>query len=188
MINDIFVPLSDLQTGLATLGASPSDHGTVEMIVCRPSIGERLALDQAKVDLLEGLIGDNWRARGSTSTEDGSANPDTQITIMNSHVIQVIAQERDRWQLAGDQLFIDLDLSVDNLPPGQHIQIGTAILEISGIPHTGCKKFTERYGNDATRFINSAEGRQNRWRGLNARVIQPGAIRVGDKTVKIAAE
>ncbi len=185
MLSEIYAPLSELQAGIAALGASPSNHGTLEMIVCRPSIGERLVLEQAEMDLHEGLIGDNWRARGSKHTEDGSANPDQQITIMNSRIIQVIAQERERWPLAGDQLFVDLDLSMENLPSGQRIAIGTAVLEITGIPHTGCQKFSMRFGNDAAKFINSPEGRQNRRRGINARVIQSGTVRAGDAIVKI---
>lgn len=176
---------TELQAELAELGDSPRDNGTLEMIVCRTAEGERLVLERADLDPIEGLIGDNWQARGSKRTEDGSAHPDMQITMMNSRVIQALAKDRDRWPLAGDQLFIDLDLSVDNLEPGQRIAIGTAVLEITDIPHTGCEKFTGRYGHDAIRFVNSPEGRHFRRRGIYARVVQAGTIRVGDKVSKI---
>jgi hypothetical protein len=182
---DLHLTMTDIQTGLAELGASPLDKGTLEMIVCRPNIGERVVLDRAELDLTHGLVGDNWQARGSKATEDGSAHPEAQITLMNSRIIQLVAQDRSRWPLAGDQLFVDLDLSTANLQAGQWLAIGTAVLEITGMLHAGCDKFTERYGHDAIRFINSAEGREQRRRGIYARVIQPGTIQSGDTVSKI---
>lgn len=183
---DTHVTTNDLQAALEALGQSPADNGLVEMIVCRPAHGERRVLEQAELDLVEGLVGDNWRTRGSKSMPDGSANPDAQIAIMNSRTIQALAQDRARWPLAGDQLFLDLDLSHDNLPAGQRIGIGTAVLEITPEPHNGCGKFTERFGSEATRLVNSKEGRQARRRGVNARVVQPGTIRAGDTVSKVA--
>ncbi len=182
---DRHATLTELQAGLAEAGASPADNGTVQMIVCRPDTNERLVVERAELDLVVGLIGDNWQTRGSRHTEDGRANPEAQITIMNSRIAQVIAQDRERWQWAGDQLFVDLDLSAENLPPGQRLAIGTAVLEVSAAPHNGCDKFTARFGSDATRFVNSAEGRQARRRGINTRIIQPGMISVGDVVSKI---
>ncbi len=129
------------------------------MIVCRPAIDERKTLERAEITLADGLIGDSWRARGSSSTPDHSARPEAQITIMNSRIAQVIAQYPSRWPLAGDQLFVDLDLSIENLPPGTQLAIGAVILEVSDLPHTGCAKFTERFGHGAIRFVNEAEGR-----------------------------
>lgn len=179
--------LEQIHERLEELGASPQDKGTVAMIVRRPDFGEREVLDRAELDLTEGMVGDNWRTRGSSRTEDGSANPAAQITLMNSRTIDAIAGERIRWPLAGDQLFLDIDLSVENLPAGQHIAIGTAVLEISELPHTGCGKFTERFGSGATRLVNSPEGRASRRRGVNARIVQPGTICVGDIVTKIEA-
>jgi hypothetical protein len=176
---------AELEAGLAELEGSPQDHGRLEMIVRRPAIGERVVIERGEANLVDGLAGDNWRARGSSQTADGSAHPEAQITLMNSRIIQLIAQDRSRWPLAGDQLFVDLDLSINNLPPGQRLAIGGAVLEISTIPHNGCQKFTDRFGLDANRFVNSDEGRQARRRGVNARVIQPGVIAVGDRVSKI---
>lgn len=181
----IQLSMEELLENLSVVGQSPKDHGTLEMIVCRPNNGERQILEQAEINLKQGLVGDNWVMRGSRHTEDGSAHPELQITIMNSRIIQLLAQDRSNWSLAGDQLFIDFDLSAENLAAGQKLAIGSVILEITPFPHTGCKKFTERFGSGATRFVNSPEGRQNRRRGINARVIQSGAIRVGDTVTKL---
>jgi MOSC domain-containing protein YiiM len=154
------------------------------MIVSRPEDGQRLVLDQGQLDPEEGLVGDNWRARGSRHTEDGSAHPDMQITLMNSRIIDLLAGDRARWPLAGDQLYVDLDLSPENLPAGQRLTIGDALMVITDMPHTGCAQFTERYGSDAIRFVNSPEGRAARRRGVYARVLKPGSITTGDRITK----
>jgi hypothetical protein len=181
----LHLTLTELEDGLTQLGASPHNDGVIEMIVSRPTHNERLTLERAELQSGQGLVGDNWLVRGSSRTDDGSANPEAEITLMNSRTIQIIAGERERWSLAGDQIFVDFDLSVDNLPPGQRIAIGTAILEVSATPHTGCAKFTERFGNGAIRFVNSPEGRQARRRGVNTRIIQGGIIQTGDKITKL---
>lgn len=177
--------LEELHEELAALGPSPQDGGTVELIVRRPAVGEREVLEQAEIDLTEGVIGDTWQARGSKSTEDGRAHPEAQIAIMNSRTIQAIARDRSLWPLAGDQLFLDLDLSAENLPAGTRLAIGTAVLEVTPLPHNGCAKFTERFGSGATKLVNSPEGRENRRRGINTKVVQAGTIHVGDVVTKI---
>ena len=179
------IATNEIQNALDELGASPQNNGTVEMIVCRPNHGEREILEEARLSTEVGLDGDNWLTRGSKNTEDGSAHPGMQIAIMNSRVIQAIAQDKSRWSLAGDQLFLDFDLSAENLPVGQQIAMGSVILEVSEMPHNGCGKFTECFGSAATRFVNSQEGRANRRRGVNARVVQGGTIRTGDKVSKL---
>lgn len=181
----VHLTMTELEITLAQLGDSPQDSGTLEMIVCRPATDQRTVMDRAELDVTQGLIGDNWRARGSSRTEDGSARPDAQITLMNSRVVQTIAGDRSRWALAGDQLYVDLDLSEANLPAGQRIAVGSAILEITALPHTGCDKFTARYGHDAIRFVNSREGRAQRRRGIYAKVVQSGTIRSGDVISKL---
>lgn len=173
----------ELETGLTQL-TSPQDDGVLDLIVRRPSIGQREVLATGTLDPGEGLVGDNWRTRGSSRTLDKSSHPDMQLNVMNSRVIHLIAQVKERWQLAGDQLFVDLDLSDGNLPPGTRLSIGSAIIEVTPQPHTGCGKFVERFGVDAMKFVNSPTGRLLRLRGLNARVIQPGTIRVGDTVRK----
>jgi hypothetical protein len=176
----------ELETSLTQL-TSPPDDGVLDLIVRRPSIGQREVLATGTLDLGEGLVGDNWRTRGSSRTPDKSSHPDMQLNVMNSRVIQLIAQDKERWQLAGDQLFVDLDLSAGNLPPGTRLSIGSAIIEVTPEPHTGCAKFVERFGVDAMKFVNSPTGRALRLRGLNARVVQPGTIRVGDSVRKSQA-
>ena len=137
----------ELQAGLDEIRRSPADDGTVELIVRRPAENEREILEEGSLDVDEGLVGDAWRARGSSRMPDGSANPDAQLTLMNARVVALVARERERWPLAGDQLYVDLDLSADNLPPGTRLAVGSAVLEVTPEPHTGCAKFSARFGS-----------------------------------------
>jgi hypothetical protein len=178
--------LAELEAGLDDiLRDTPKDKGRLMMIVRRPSVGVREEVDEAQLDLVEGLVGDTWRVRKSKRTADGSPHPDMQINIMNWRVADLVAQGRTRWALAGDQLFIDLDLTDANLPPGTRLAIGSAVIEVTAEPHTGCGKFIERFGVDAAKFVNSPIGRELHLRGINAKVVQPGTIRVGDRARKI---
>ena len=183
-LTKVFATEEELETGLSRLGPSPPDGGVLEMIVSRPVDDERQELETAVLDEVQGLIGDNWEQRGSRSTDDGKANPAMQIAIMNSRIIKLVAQDRGRWPLAGDQLFIDLDLSEENLPPGQRLAVGEAVLEITDAPHTGCRKFQARFGSGALRFVNSSEGRKHKRRGIYARVVQSGKVRANDIVTK----
>ncbi len=180
------VTLAELEAGLDEIVRhTPKDKGRLMMIVRRPSVGAREELDEAQLDVVEGLVGDTWRVRTSKRTADGSAHPDMQINIMNSRVADLVAQGRPRWALAGDQLFIDLDLTDANLPAGTRLAIGSAIIEVTPEPHTGCGKFIERFGVDAAKFVNSTIGRELHLRGINAKVVQAGTIRLGDRARKI---
>jgi len=170
--------LDALEAGLDEVRRSPKDHGTLELIARRPQTGEREVLARAELSTREGLVGDNWKTR------DASPDPDRQLTIMNARLVALIAGERARWPLAGDQLYVDLDLSADNLPPGTRLSIGEAVIEITPPPHTGCQKFVERYGADAMKFVNAPQGRHLGLRGLNAKVVQGGRIREGDEVRK----
>lgn len=183
--NQKYLSLTELDAGLEHVRQSPQDGGVVVLIACRPKTDEREILEQAELDASEGLVGDNWKTRGSSRTADGSAHPEMQLTLMNSRLISLIAQEQERWALAGDQLFVDLDLSASNVPPGTRLTLGSAVIEVTGQPHTGCQKFAERFGSEALKFINSPLGRQLQLRGINAKVVQAGAIRVGDGVRKV---
>ena len=173
----------ELEAGLAHVQASPSDHGVLEMIVCRPRANERQVLEVGRLDREQGLVGDNWSARGRD--KDARMHRDMQLNIMNSRVTELVAQSRERWPLAGDQMYLDLNLGDANLPPGTRLAIGKAIIEVTAVPHTGCQKFSARYGPDATRFVNSREGRRLNLRGINAKVVESGTIRVGDVAGKV---
>jgi hypothetical protein len=138
-----------LEAGLETIRLSPRDRGVLKMIVRRPRVGERETLREGQLDLVEGLLGDSWIRRGSSRSPDGGPHPDMQLNVMNARAVALIAREEGRWALAGDQLYVDLDLSRDNLPPGARLAIGDAVIEVSALPHTGCGKFVERFGVDA---------------------------------------
>jgi hypothetical protein len=178
--------LAELEQGLQHIRSSPADGGVLEMIVRRPGIDAREVLEAGDLDPAEGLVGDGWKTRGSSRTADGSAHPDMQLALMNSRVIDLIAGERARWPLAGDQLYLDLDLGIGNLPPGTRLILGSAVIEITAQPHTGCKKFVERFGLDALKFLSSPAHKRLRLRGIYARVAQPGLIRVGDAIRRIS--
>lgn len=177
--------LEELEAGLDEIRQSPKDEGVLELIVRRPLVDEREVLQEGELNPVDGLAGDNWRLRGSSRTPDGSSHPDMQLNIMNARAIALVAQRKDRWPLAGDQLFIDMDLSVENLPAGTRLAIGSAIVEVTAQPHTGCKKFVARFGLDAMKFVNSDVGKHLRLRGINAKVIQAGVIRIGNTVKKI---
>jgi hypothetical protein len=173
-----------LMAGLGRIRESPKDGGRVVLIVRRPAVGERELPAEAVLDRAVGLAGDNWLTRGSPSMPDGSADPRRQVTVMNARVAELVAGEADRMPLAGDQLYLDLDLSVDNLPAGSLLAVGQAVLRVSEDPHLGCAKFVERFGAEAMRFVNSRLGRQLRLRGMNASVEARGAVRLGDLATK----
>ncbi len=176
----------ELEAGLDDIRDAPKDRGTVQLIVRRPETDKREVLEEASLDLVNGLIGDNWKTRGSRRTGDGSAHPDMQINVMNVRVISLIAQAKENWSLAGDQLYLDLDLSAENLPVGARLEIGSAVIEVTPPPHTGCQKFVSRFGVEAMKFINSELGRELRLRGLNAKVIQSGTVCTGDEARKVS--
>jgi hypothetical protein len=175
----------ELQSGLEHILAAPAMSGTVEMIVRRPQVDAREVLAEGDLDVGVGLVGDNWLQKGYRKTADGKAHPDMQINLMNSRVIALVAGDKENWPLAGDQFFVDFDLSDENLPPGTRLGIGDAVLEITAEPHLGCKKFTARFGLEAMKFVNSGRGKKLNLRGINARVFEPGTVRSGDTISKL---
>jgi hypothetical protein len=177
--------MPELEAGLDEIRQAPKDRGVLRLIVRRPQSNAREILDEGHLDPAHGLVGDTWRIRGSSRIKTGSPHPDMQLNIMNARAIALVAHSADRWALAGDQLYIDLDLSADNLPPGTQLRLGSAVIEVTEQPHTGCAKFAARFGVDAVNFVNSTEGKRLRLRGLNAKVVTPGVIRVGDVATKL---
>ena len=182
---DMHLTVSRLEEGLDHVRRSPTDVGRVELIVRRPAVDEREVLEEGILDLAAGLVGDSWRIRGSSRTADGSAHPDMQLNVINARLSSLVAVDPDRRVLAGDQLHLDLDLSHDNLPAGTRLALGSAVIEVTEIPHAGCAKFRDRFGADALRFVNSPTGRELRLRGLNAKVVVAGTVREGDEVRKL---
>jgi MOSC domain-containing protein YiiM len=180
------VGAEELAAGLDMIRAAPAETGTLEMLVRRPVLNGREVVEKALLTVDEGLVGDYWLARGSESTPGGPADPERQLTLMGSRVVDLLAAgDRTLWPLAGDQLYVDLDLSIANLPAGTQLAVGDAVIEVTEPAHTGCAKFSARFGSDALRFVNSPEGRALRLRGLNARVVRPGTIRRGDAVLRL---
>ena len=175
---------AELEAGLDSIRSAPRDAGELQMIVRRPAIGEREILERGQLDLVDGLVGDTWKIRSSSRTPDRTPHPDMQINIMSVRAVSLIAGDKARWALAGDQLFLDMDLTAENLPPGTRLELGTAMLEVTDQPHTGCGKFVERFGVEAMKFVNSPVGRALCLRGINARVVRSGVVRVGDRALK----
>jgi MOSC domain-containing protein YiiM len=176
---------AELQAGLPHILDSPEDNGVLEAIVIRPEPGERQDLQSCQISLEGGVHGDHWAKGCWLSTEEGKPHPDVQICVMNARCIALVAQERARWPLAGDNLLIDLDLRPDKLPPGQRLRIGTAIIEITSVTHSGCESFVECYGRAAVVFVNAPKGKALRLRGVYARVVEDGCVTVGDRVVKV---
>ena len=177
--------MDELQRGLDHVRDAPRDGGTLRLIVRRPAEDAREVLEEGALSLAEGLVGDTWHLRGSSRSVDGRAHPDMQLTIMGARAAALVAQAPDRWPLAGDQLYVDLDLSAANVPPGTRLSIGEAVVEVTGQPHTGCRKFVDRFGLDAMKLVNSPAGRSLNLRGVNARVVRAGAVRTGDTVQKL---
>lgn len=175
---------AELEAGLDHIRAAPRGSGVVELIVRRPAVGDREVVDEATLDLEEGLVGDGWASRGRSGGRPASTK--AQITVVNARAVALVAGERERWPQAGDQLYVDLDLSGEHLPPGTRLGIGSAVIEVTDAPHTGCKKFAERFGLQAVEFFNSPEGRALNLRGINTRVVEAGMVRVGDAVRTIA--
>jgi MOSC domain-containing protein YiiM len=177
--------IDELNDSLPEILKAPQDSGILNAIVIRPATDERISLPQCELSPEGGVHGDNWALGCWKSLPDGRPDPDVQVTLMNARAIALIAQKESRWPLAGDNLYVDLDLSDKNLPPGQRLSLGSVILEITSIAHNGCKKFAQRFGPDAVRFVNSEQGKALHLRGIYARVVQAGAVQIGDEIKKL---
>lgn len=164
--------------------------GALALVVRRPAVDARDVISRAELHPDVGLTGDSWSQRPSSRTPDRSPHPDMQLNVINSRFIELIAgPDRDAWALAGDQLYIDLDLSIDAMPAGSRLAIGEcAVIEVTDQPHTGCAKFAARFGRDAHTIVWSEEGKRLRLRGLNARVLVGGTIGTGDTVRQFSAD
>jgi hypothetical protein len=175
------IALPELEAGLDGVRGAPPDGGTVELIVRRPAEGEREVLEEAQLDMVEGMVGDRW-----SRTDKAQTHRETQLTLMSSRAAALVSGGPDGWAIAGDQLYVDLALSNDNLPPGTRLRLGSAVIEVTPAPHTGCGKFLKRFGIDAQKLVNSPAGRELNLRGINAKVVTAGAVRRGDRIAKAA--
>ena len=174
-----YLTSAELEAGLDRIRQSPKDAGTLTHIFVRPEVDRRVALQECEISIAQGVHGDMWLRKGTPDIE-------AQVMLINTRAIELLARTPDRWALAGDQLVVDLVLSDDNLRPGQRLELGTAILEVTSKPHRGCAKFAQRFGKEALAFVNSSEGWQLHMRGICTRVVQDGTAKIGDRVVKVA--
>ena len=179
-----YLATEDLAAGLDHVRNSPKDVGRVELIVRRPAEKQRDVVDEARLDVVGGLLGDGWSVRGSRHN-GGRPDPNRQLTLMNARAAALVAGTTDHGGLAGDQIYVDFDLSGDNIPPGTRLQLGDAVIEVTDAPHTGCAKFSARFGLDALRFVNSPAGREVNLRGINTKIVEGGTVRAGDPIRKL---
>lgn len=169
------------------LSAAPNEVGTLDLVVRRPAHAAREVLDAGLLDVERGLVGDNWLDRATNHAIAEGRHLEAQLNVMSSRMVGLLADTDEQRALAGDQLYLDLDLSHDNLPTGARIAIGeTAVIEVTAKPHRGCAKFVRRFGRDAEAFVNSQTGKQLRLRGFNARVVSGGTVRPGDRAVRLS--
>ena len=176
---------AELADRMDHLRAAPAEMGTLDLVVRRPANGEREVLDEGVLDEADGLVGDNWLARARSRAIAEGRHLKAQVTVMSSRMIGLLADTDEERALAGDQLYVDLDISYANLPAGSRIALGDpdnggAVIEVSDKPHTGCAKFVRRFGEEAVGFVNSDVGKEMRLRGFNARVVSGGTVRPGD--------
>lgn len=177
---------AELESELAHLRAAPAEVGTLTLLVRRPERFAREVLAEGVLDLEAGLVGDNWLERATRAAIESGRHLDAQLNVMGSRMIGLLADSDPDRAAAGDQLFLDLDLSEANLPVGARLAIGdSAVIEVTSKPHRGCAKFVTRYGADAAEFVNSELGRELRLRGLNARVVAGGVVRPGDQVRRV---
>jgi len=181
-----FRELNDLLGELpAIIAAAPKTAGRVDLIVMRPEENARILPEKIEVTAAQGVPGDHWKRGSGYVLEDGSGDPDAQICMTMSGIMRAIAPDPSTWPPAGDNLFLDMDLTPANMPPGTAFAIGTAEFVVTALPHNGCQKFIDRYGRDACLFVNTGVGKALRLRGIYARVTRDGTISVGDSVRKL---
>ena len=176
----------ELTAHLDVLRAAPAQAGSLTMVVRRPSVDAREILTVGELDPEHGLVGDNWLDRATSYAIAEGRHLQSQLNVMSARMVSFLAEAPEQQALAGDQLFLDLDISVANLPTGTHLAIGDrAVIEVTAKPHNGCSKFVARFGQEAMEFVNSPVGKELRLRGFNARVVTAGEVRPGDTVRKL---
>ena len=178
---------AELTDHLDVVRASPLTEGRLDFLLCRPAEGERVVLREGQLDVTRGLLGDDWDTRPCRLTPDRSPHPDMQLNLVNARFSAFLSEDDVVRAGTGDQLHVDLDLSPDNVPPGTRLQVGDegVLLEVTAVPHRGCAKFMRRYGEDVMRFVNGPTGRALNLRGVNAKVLWGGTVRVGDRVTRL---
>ena len=169
---DAHLPFAQLSRRWHTFGAADRDEGRLALIVLRRADGVRETPSHTRLTLEEGVPGDDWCRRPPR-------DPEAQLAVMRADVARLIANGQPL-TVFGDNLFVNLDISAGNLPTGTRLRVGGAVVEVTPKAHNGCRKFNGRFGNDALRFVAYKATRDQNFRGIYWKVVQPGDVRVGD--------
>jgi len=177
--------LDELQRALAHVQSAPKDGATVEMLCMRPDFGQRNFVDKLELTTASGIPGERWTKHPWMTLEDGSPDPRIQVSILGRRVLDLVWRDRENTPHPGDTMIADMDMSEANLPAGQHLSIGSAVLEVSDLFNEACVKWKVRYGAYARAWITLPDNRPLRLRGILCRIVKDGIVRNGDVITKL---
>lgn len=176
--------MDELLAATPSILDAPKDRAEISMLCLRPGYNQRRFVDHIDVSPEEGIPGERWSTRPWLTLPDGAAHPGIQVCILSKRVLDLVWRDRATTPHPGDTFIVDMDLSEDNLPDGQLLQAGSAVLRVSEVFNDGCVKWKARYGADAKDWVNLPEYRAARLRGILCSVEQAGRIANGDLLIK----
>ena len=168
--------IDELEDGWKARSSPPRDAGSVRLLCVRRASGVHETPASVMITAAGGLAGDRWANRGAGKDPDGASA----VTLKSAAVAELVTAGEQPLHMAGDNILVDLDISVEALPPGSRLAVGDAILRVSEQPHNGCSTYRDRFGIDALKWVSTPEGRARRLRGMNCSVVRDGIVRVGD--------
>jgi hypothetical protein len=165
--------------------AAPKDGAAISMLCLRPERNKRRVVDEITLTRENGIPGERWKDQPWLRTEDGAPHPGIQVSILQQRVLDLVWRDRENTVHPGDTFIADMDLSEANLPVGQVLEIGEAVLKVSEVFNDGCVKWKARYGREAKDWITMPGHPELRLRGVLCSIERDGIIREGDILRKI---